>query len=685
MRAVKRIVFILGLFAILFSFSACGKNAKAEPARIDISKIASWSFDKDGDFKTLEKWGRRNLYEIAGSNGSRLWLKFDFTIPDELKNKNLAIIIPYVHFAEKSWFNGVFLGSDGVLPEDGPELSSRYSVHHYELPLELLNQEGNNTFLMKVYCKGLAEISGESYIAETGYVNKKYGMLAFLHTRMFLIVVGGPFATFILFLTLFLTRKKKVYVNLYFALMNLATDIFMGTFVASEVPWYASSGLSYLFFIKIAICLSLTFMIYYMSNFEIAFLYTDVPKSIKKQQLAILAVSVVAILVAPTLDILMRMTIPLGILLFIQWGYGTYFTLKAYRNPKKRKQTKNIISGFIFLYICFVADIIFHLILNNTELPINTISGYQVMLITFVVLLSRDVNKAIDDNEYLNANLEKEIQLQTVDVTFAYERLEQEVAHSQKDLEMAGIVQSKFMPSKNPDFENWDVAVAYEPLSKVSGDLYDYFSYEDDNVLNGLAVFDASGHGISASLITMLSKRIIFQAFKKTCFNGMPASAALLEINEKFIKAKGGVDNYLTGVILKLSNEQEKSLVNLASAGHPYPVWYSGKSGGIEELLPDVNNVQYGAIGIPDIEVSFPDIDFEMMSGDVLVIFTDGVLEGLNEDREQFGRKRLEQIICENHELSAEEIKLKILNNYNGFLGENLRDDDVTFVVLKRK
>ncbi len=680
---MKKTGLILALLTILFCFSACRKNAKVEPARIDLTKIATWSFEKDGDYKPLEKWGRKNLYEIAGSGGSYIWVKFDFTIPQELKNKNLAVIIPYVHFSEKSWINGVFLGSDGVLPEDGPELSSRYSTHHYEFPLEILNQDGNNTFLMKVYCKGIAEISGQAYISETGYVNKKYGILAFLHTRMFLIVIGGPFATFILFITLFLTRKKKVYVNLYFALMNFATDIFMGTFVASDVPWYTSLGIPYLVFIKIAICISLNFMIYFMSSFEIAFLYTNVPKSIKYQKFAILVVSLLAIIAAPTLDVLIKMTIPLGILLFLQWGYGAYFTIKALINPKKRKQANKLVIGFVFLYICFVIDVFIHLIWDFTELPINTISGYQVMLITFVVLLSRDVNKTIENNEYLNENLAREIQIQTVDITFANERLEQEVAHAQKDLEMAGLVQEKFMPPANADFKNWDLAITYEPLSKVSGDLYDYYSF--DGMLDGVSVFDASGHGISASLVTMLSKSIIFKAFKKCFANEQPVSSALLEINEKFIKAKGSVDNYLTGVMMKFQNEEGKSKVDLASAGHPYPVLYSTASGGIEELLPDVNNVQYGAIGIPDIEVSFPDIDFEMLSGDVLVIFTDGIIEGANEDHEQFGRKRLEQIICENHDLTAEEIRLKILNNYNGFLGETLRDDDVTFVVLKRK
>jgi len=681
MQFLKKIGILLLLFVLLLNFTACTK--KAAETRIYLKNIATWSMDRDGQYQPLEKWGRRNLYEIAGGDGSYIWLKFQFNIPSELKNTNLSVLIPYVHFAEKNWFNDIYLGSNGVFPEDGKELSSRYDVHYYELPEKLQNQDEKNTLLMKVYCKGFGEISGTSFIGESIATKTTYKTFRFIHTIIYVMVTGGPFACFVLFLTLYLTRKKRIKHNLYFALAALSSLFFLGTFISSEIPWYTGGVIPYLFFIKVSPCFAFFCLIYFLTAFSMSYIYGAIPKKVHRHTLAVLVISILTTIVAPNLKVLMYLTYPLFILNLCQWIVGFAYTIKALRNPKIKRNALLIISCFFWFYLGIICDVMLRMVFSYTALPYISIFSYEFSLVCFIVVLSRDINGYIEKNEYLNDNLRREVELQTVDITFAKEKLEQEFERNKRDLDMAGMVQEKFMPPLDADFTNWELAVAYEPLAKVSGDLYDFYSF--DGMFDGLAIFDASGHGISAGLITMLTKSIIFKAFKKCYLNKNPVSTALLEISEKFIKVKGDVENYLTGILLKISDEKDRSKVDLASAGHPYPVLYSTKTNSIEELLPDVNNAQYGAIGIPGIEVSFPDIDFEMKSGDILVIFTDGVIESANEDHEQFGRKRLEQVIVENHDLSVSELRNKIINNLNGFMGETLRDDDVTFVILKKK
>jgi len=681
MRLVKKTGLLLLLLSILFTFSAC-KN-KTGKSRIYLKDIASYSFQQDGEYKKLEKWNRNNLYKLTDHNDSYIWLKFEFQIPPELQNKNLSFLVSYIHFAEKVWFNDVYIGSNGVMPEDGKELSSRYDVHYYELPKDLQKQNGTNTLLMKVYTKGLGEISGLAFIGESITTGKVYKRVAFFHTIIYVIVTGGPFSCFVLFLTLYITRKKRIKHNLYFSLLSLSSVIFLGTFIASEIPWYTSGVMSYLAFIKVSPCISFYYMIYFLTTFSVVYVYGAIPKKVYSHLGSCLAISIIATLAAPNLKVLMMLTYPMLILCFFQWIVGVIYVIKALKNQKRRRSALLIISCFFYFYLGILGDIVIRLIFSYSALPYISIFGFQFSLVCFIVVLSRDINGYIEKNEYLNDNMAREIQLQTVDITFANEKLEQEALRNKRDLDMAGLVQEKFMPSRDAEFESWELAVAYEPLEKVSGDLYDFYSF--DGMFDGLAIFDASGHGISASLITMLSKSIIFKAFKKSYINKLPISSALLEINEKFIKVKGGVDNYLTGILLKINDDNDRSKIDLASAGHPYPVLYSNKTNSIEELLPDVNNAQFGAIGIPDIEVSFPDIEFEMNSGDILVLFTDGVIESANEDHEQFGRKRLEQVIMENHDLPISELRNKIINNLNGFMGETLRDDDVTFVILKKK
>ena len=69
--------------------------------------------------------------------------------------------------------------------------------------------------------------------------------------------------------------------------------------------------------------------------------------------------------------------------------------------------------------------------------------------------------------------------------------------------------------------------------------------------------------------------------------------------------------------------------------------------------------------------------------GDVLVFFTDGVLEASREDMEQFGEERLEELISNSRELSADDLRNRIYEEVLDFIGDAHRSDDITVMVLK--
>ena len=130
--------------------------------------------------------------------------------------------------------------------------------------------------------------------------------------------------------------------------------------------------------------------------------------------------------------------------------------------------------------------------------------------------------------------------------------------------------------------------------------------------------------------------------------------------------------------------DENTSKVELSSAGHPYPVLYSAKQDKIVDLKQLDKEVHFGAIGMEGIEVSFSDIDFEMSKGDILVTFSDGIIELSDENRNSFGRTRLEALVKEHKDLPIEEI-LEILKvQAHKFRGDNPRDDDMTVIILKR-
>jgi len=249
---------------------------------------------------------------------------------------------------------------------------------------------------------------------------------------------------------------------------------------------------------------------------------------------------------------------------------------------------------------------------------------------------------------------------------------------------MASIVQQKFFHKPEGIFQDWDMAMDYYPLSKVSGDLYDFFNTA--NHLDGLAIFDASGHGVAAALVTMLSKNIIQQAFNNSLIRMTNLSKAMEEVNDTFIDEKGEVENYLTGIMIRMNDiNDDVCRVEMAIAGHPYPVLYSAESGDIVDLKKFVSDgPHYGAVGMAEMMVHYADLSFEMKKNDILLCFTDGITEIENEDQIDFGRQRLEEIVKENNQSSAEEILSALSLKVEEFRGDTPREDDITAIVLKK-
>ena len=250
---------------------------------------------------------------------------------------------------------------------------------------------------------------------------------------------------------------------------------------------------------------------------------------------------------------------------------------------------------------------------------------------------------------------------------------------------MASLVQIKFFPYPPKTLRGWDIAVSYSPLDKVSGDMYDF--YVSGNELNGFSLFDVSGHGIAASLVTMLAKNIVFQSFLRNMENNETVSRTLYEINDEIIEAKGEIENYLTGVMFRFSNfdESDECMVEMANAGHPNPILYSAGEMQCRELMCAEGEDHHGAIGLDFITVSFPQINFKMAEDDILIFYTDGLTESRNKSNEMFGKARLKEIVRSSFAKDAQSIMEDIIDAFHDFTGGAKRDDDITVVVMKRE
>jgi serine phosphatase RsbU (regulator of sigma subunit) len=208
----------------------------------------------------------------------------------------------------------------------------------------------------------------------------------------------------------------------------------------------------------------------------------------------------------------------------------------------------------------------------------------------------------------------------------------------------------------------------------VSGDLYDF--YKSGEKLDGLGVFDVSGHGISSGLVTMLVKNIIHQEFYNQ------ADAELWEIvnkiNDRVIAEKGEIQNYLTGILIRLYDEK----FEIVNAGHPAPILYKKKTN--ECSFVQLGNKSVGVIGIAGFPVFYESLFYDFEDGDELILFSDGVIDIQNEKEEYYGRERLLDAVKLNIGKSAAEQVSFIANNIYSFCANREQTDDLTIIVLKK-
>ncbi|MCR5187307.1 MAG: serine/threonine-protein phosphatase [Treponema sp.] len=241
------------------------------------------------------------------------------------------------------------------------------------------------------------------------------------------------------------------------------------------------------------------------------------------------------------------------------------------------------------------------------------------------------------------------------------------------EIRMASVIQQSFFKQDTSSITNFELAYYSRAMAGVSGDVYDFYKTGDH--LDGLGIFDISGHGISSGLITMLVKNIIHQEF----YNHLDLDLweIMNHINDRVIKEKGDVENYLTGTLVRFN----KNKVEICSAGHPMPLLYHSKTGKCELLKQESSSS--GAIGISGMPVFYHSEYFELEKGDELILYSDGVTDLQNENSEYMGIEGFIEVI-EKFGINDARSQVKYISgDFDIFRGNQIAKDDLTFIIVK--
>ena len=477
-------------------------------------------------------------------------------------------------------------------------------------------------------------------------------------------------------------ENKNVY--LFFALLNFYTIHFLTPFIIPELSWAKPGWLSYNLMIKYFFYGGAFTTVYFANSFIIAFLKHRDSKPVIIIRLILLFIPIIwafSLRTSKALHSFMPAVVIFGGSQFI---FSIPLLIKSLINKTTRRNTIYLLVGFSPVLLGVLLDIIFKLCEVNPNLPFFTVYGWQVTLWLFLGSLLLRFGSMYMHNTELNTKLsEFNTHLEEV-VAMRTKELSEANFVLSKGLETVAHVQKNFLPVKNRSFKGWELSISYTALdNNVSGDLYDY--YFTGPILDGLGIFDVSGHGIPAGLMTILAKGIISQHFIIGRNQEEPLSNVLVDINNSYIKEKVDVENYITGLLFRFSDFNSKDVcsVEFANAGHPYPLMYVAEEDKVVELKA-VNEKQYGIIGVEGLDVSFPPINVRASKDDIFICFTDGITDAMNKNGVEFSKESIINIVKTYHAESAIMIMNRIMDAMYDFIGNTSLTDDITLIVLKR-
>lgn len=239
-----------------------------------------------------------------------------------------------------------------------------------------------------------------------------------------------------------------------------------------------------------------------------------------------------------------------------------------------------------------------------------------------------------------------------------------------RELEIARKMQLALVPPVNISAPSVDIAHRYIPMLEVGGDFMDIRVTED-----GISFFigDVSGHGIAAAMIATTMKLSLDTDGDKQ----LSPAARLTHLN-------GNVDELPDSAFVTACSAHfvpQNSELTMSSAGHPPVVIYHAKTGRCTRYKP--RGMPLGVAGASDeytVEQAF------LATGDVVLFYTDGVIEQGAGAGNEYGLDRVEEKLSQNADKSAQEIAELLLNGIEIFAGKKRTegfDDDIAFVVMK--
>jgi sigma-B regulation protein RsbU (phosphoserine phosphatase) len=235
------------------------------------------------------------------------------------------------------------------------------------------------------------------------------------------------------------------------------------------------------------------------------------------------------------------------------------------------------------------------------------------------------------------------------------------------EIDAANRIQAALLPSTHPDVGGASLSSHYRAATEIGGDYFDFLPLEEGRL--GLAFGDVAGHGLTSGIVMAMTKAALLVQVRHD-----ESPVRVLEVlNDIVMKTapKRMLMTFFFGVL-----DPGTSTLRFASAGHLDPYVYRARERKLELLSA------WGfPLGVKRRE-PFHESVVRFESGDRLVLYSDGLIEALNDDGEPFGFERFEGVILSRGDRGADVLKQALLESVKSFTRNRPPEDDQTLVVV---
>jgi serine phosphatase RsbU (regulator of sigma subunit) len=268
--------------------------------------------------------------------------------------------------------------------------------------------------------------------------------------------------------------------------------------------------------------------------------------------------------------------------------------------------------------------------------------------------------------------------MSSVGTSFENIRLLRETADKariEKELETAKHVQNTMFPPESLTFGPTQIESFYEPAAECGGDWWGALSLPGSRLV--IAIGDATGHGVPSALLTA-SARATFSVLEAIVRRDSPKAASpalILQLLNRAVRdsAKGKI--LMTMFVATLNTETGEVIV--ANASHD-PVYRLNGEGelNVVECTPGLRLGE-------ETDLLVDETTLQMEAGETLVLYTDGLPEGLNGIDEEYSDRKFQRSIKKHRGLDLASMRDKVIEDFRNFTGDRKFADDVTLVLAR--